>query len=1234
MPPFETECGGHSTRKTQNPADNCFRLLHLLKAFMFKLEVIVTTFRKLFCMKLPSQILLVITLVFGTVVSGYATVLVNDTWQDGDRTNPASPIYSENGTDADSDGDLESAWYCSSGAAMTTTPGHLFTALGTSSLSWTTYFTPEANPVTLVNAGEALQITWVFTPTTVGSGTSQNFRLAVVDTPSAARLTGNSSPGSAAYTGYAMFMNMATTLGGGTPFLLLERTAPGTSSAILSSSNPSVWTPLANGATSGNTGYASGTQYTFVMTLTRNATNGLDIVATMTGGSLNNTGSASVSFTDGTPNSFTYDTFGVRPSSASDSAAQFDTTLFKVEFISAATAPSITIDPQDQTALTGGNAAFNVLVAGNTPLSYQWYFNTNTSVNNATNSTLTLTNVQLTDAGDYFVVVTNSYGLATSGVATLTVNVPTGPSIVTQPQDQIVLPGQTAVFTVSAGGSRPLFYQWYFNTNTLLTNVTDDTLTITNVQAANAGVYSVVVSNLVNSVVSSNAILSLNTNPVAPFFTSQPVSLVVLIGGIASFTPVVSGTAPISYQWSKNDVPISGATSATLVLTNVQSTNSGSYTLTASNNVGSVTSDAAVLAVTTTMPVVNSAYDLVGFAQTTTGGGVIPESDTAYKKVFTALDLANAILSANETAGAVKVIEIMNDLDLGWNEVGAAVQTLGSTPFRAHATPKLHPRLLTTGVSLIDIKSKSGLTIFSANGATIRHACFNVKSTANIIIRNLKFDEMWEWDEDSKGKYDGNDWDFIDLGNAGTVSNIWIDHCTFTKAYDGETDIKQGSFGITFSWCKYMGDDGAANTNSWVRQQINYLEQSPSSYPMYNFLRTHGFSVEDIVTIIQGHDKTHLIGANDKDPQNAQHTVTFHHDWFMNPWDRLPRLRAGNVHNYNIYVDDTLGLAAKRLRDARANAMTTANRNTLNNTYSFNPFLNGSISTENGAVLVEKSVYIDCITPLRNNQTDPSDPTYTGKIKALDTIYQFDSTVVRGNSTDSGNPLGPFQAAIIPFSWNLPGNQLPYSYNMDDPSQLQTIVTSPTAGAGAGVLTWAKTNWLMTSYAPTAPIIVSDPQSQNVTTNQSATFIIVAGGSLPLRYQWYFNTNTPIANATNTSLRLANIQAADAGTYSVIVTNVAGAATSTNATLTVINPAPPKFSNGGITHLGNGSIQFSISGTAGQSYRLWASTNIALSPITNLWTLLTNDAFGNGPTIYTDSQATNFPKRFYIITVP
>ena len=473
------------------------------------------------------------------ILPGYATVLVSNVWNTGVRTYPAyndtnSP-YSEMGVDYNASGDFESAWFNGGGGTMTPSTGHLVTTVTSSSSSWTTYFTTESSPVTLAGAGDELKITWIFTPSGVAtSGTSQNFRLAVVDSPSASRLTSDGSPGSSTYAGYAMFMNMATTLGSSSSFQLMDRNAPGTSSAFLSSSGS--WTGVANGAGKNVTGYTSGTNYTFVMTFTRNASNGLDITATMTGGNFNNTDSATVSYSDSAPNTFTFDTFGVRPSDAADSAASFDTTLFEVEFIPGATPPSVTTDPQDQTVLVGQNANFNVLASGTFPLGYQWYYNTNTVLTNQTGSTLTVTNAQLTDAGGYSVIVSNAYGLATSAVAQLTVNVPDSTL------DYHAAAGsdgftreETPPSRVTAGGSEPLSYQWYFNTNTLLANATDPTLTITNVQPTNAGTYSVTVSNVAGGITSSNAVLTINTNPVAPVFTLQPASQVVLSGRHCQF---------------------------------------------------------------------------------------------------------------------------------------------------------------------------------------------------------------------------------------------------------------------------------------------------------------------------------------------------------------------------------------------------------------------------------------------------------------------------------------------------------------------------------------------------------------------------------------------------------------------------------------------------------------------------------------------------------------------------
>ena len=857
-----------------------------------------------------------------------------------------------------------------------------------------------------------------------------------------------------------------------------------------------------------------------------------------------------------------------------------------------AVAPTIVTSPVSQTVNLGGNASFSVAVSGTSPFTYQWQKDGEDIVG-ATNGTLSLSNVQATDAGSYAVVVSNAAGPVTSNTAALSVITP--PSIIVPPASQTVSVGGDVTFGVTATGTAPLSYQWKKNTVAIV-GATATTLSLSNVQSTDAASYTVTITNAAGFATSAAAVLTVDPLPSGPIITTQPSSQFATIGGTATFTVVVNGTAPFTYQWHKDGTDIVGATAATLSLTNAQPADIGSYTVTITNSLDSVTSNPATLGVAAGLP--NSAYNLAGFAQSTTGGGVIPETDAGYRKVTTPLEFITAL--ADKT-GAVKVIEITADLDLGYNEVDAAVRAIGI--FRAHATPKLHPRLITTGVSLIDIQEKANLTIFSANGATIRHATLNIKSSNNVILRNLRFDEMWEWDEASKGDYDKNDWDFVDLGNSGVVYDIWIDHCTFTKAYDGVSDIKKGSYNITFSWNKYVGDDGLTNANSFVRQQIAALEANPSAYPMYNFLRTNGFSVEDIVTILQGHDKTHLIGANSLATENAQHSVTFHHQWYMNPWDRLPRLRGGNVHNYNIYVDDELGRAAKALRDARVAAMTDTNAAKLGSsgTYNFNVFLNGSISTEGAAILVEKSFYRDCITPLRNNQTDITNSIYTGKILALDTICRMTdgngiSTTVRGNSTDADNPMGPFQAPAIAFSWNLPGGVLPYTYTMDDPANLPDIMA---IGAGAGRLGWAKENWLKTTYvdAAVSPSILTQPVSQTVNAGSAVTFNILAGGATG--YQWNKDA-APIAGATNPSLTLTDVQAADAGNYTATLSNSAGSTTSAVATLTVNAVAPTivtQPTSQSVSVAGSASFTVGASGTKPFSYQ-WSKNGSEISGAT------------------------------------
>lgn len=618
------------------------------------------------------------------------------------------------------------------------------------------------------------------------------------------------------------------------------------------------------------------------------------------------------------------------------------------------TAPEITLQPTNLTVLAGETASFYAAANGSAPLAYQWFFNTNTPLAGATNLILAVLSADATNEGSYSLRVTNSAGAVTSLVATLTVNVP--PVIQTQPANQSVLVSNSATFTVVAAGDAPLRYQWYFNTNTALTGATNSAFSLALTQTNDAGIYSVIVTNAFGAATSTLASLTVN----------QP------------------------------------------------STNTADF-------------------------------DLYGFGAPTIGGGLLPETDPNYRKVYTPGDLRLALANNN-----TKVIEIMNDLHLGWNEIGATNQT---GAFRVNATPLLHPVLLTSGVTLIDVQNKNGLTIFSANGATLRHAEFNLKRTHNVLIRNLKFDELWEWDEATKGDYDSKDWDFITIGDSGNCTNVWIDHCDFTKSYDGAVDVKGGANTVTISWCRFLADDGGPD--SFVRQQFLALETNGVAAPMFHFLRDNGFSLDDLVAISRSQKKGHLAGATEFDSDNANIKLTLHHNYYLNFQDRMPRLRAGNAHVYNCYQNNSEALAAKNLRDAKVAAISGGL-----GSYKFDVTLQAAISTEDGALLVERCHIVDTLAPLRNNQVNAADASYTGKIRAEDTIYTLNGSTFRGNTEDAGSTLVPVPAPSKPFSWN-GFTTLPYSYPVDDPA---TIAATITSHAGQGMIFWAKTNWLRTSY--------------------------------------------------------------------------------------------------------------------------------------------------------------------------
>jgi len=173
------------------------------------------------------------------------------------------------------------------------------------------------------------------------------------------------------------------------------------------------------------------------------------------------------------------------------------------------------------------------------------------------------------------------------------------PTITTQPANQTVTAGQTTTFTVVATGTATLSYQWQKNgVNIAGASLASYTTPATSTSDSGAQL-TAMVSNTAGSVTSGPATLTVTAAAVAPSITAQPASQTVTAGQTAPFSVAATGTAPLSYQWSKNGTAISGATASSYTTQATSTSDNGAqFTAVVSNTAGRVTSSAATLTVT------------------------------------------------------------------------------------------------------------------------------------------------------------------------------------------------------------------------------------------------------------------------------------------------------------------------------------------------------------------------------------------------------------------------------------------------------------------------------------------------------------------------------------------------------------------------------------------------------------------------------------------------------------
>ena len=288
------------------------------------------------------------------------------------------------------------------------------------------------------------------------------------------------------------------------------------------------------------------------------------------------------------------------------------------------TAPTISTQPDaTQTVASGGSATFTVVATGSPAPTYQWRVNGD-PISGATSASLTLLAVTTSNTGTYSVMVSNVAGSVTSSDAALTVTAPasggtggggtgtvapptggggtstpvvspdSAPVISVQPvASQAVGAGATVRMSVVASGAATLTYQWRKN-GVNVTGATSATLTLGSVTATDSGTYNVRVRNSIGTVVSTNSVLTVEASPV---IVQQPAPQYVSEGAPARFSVSVAAVPSASFQWRKNGVNIAGATSSSLSVPVVSSGDVGTYSVVASNSVGSTSSAGATLGI-------------------------------------------------------------------------------------------------------------------------------------------------------------------------------------------------------------------------------------------------------------------------------------------------------------------------------------------------------------------------------------------------------------------------------------------------------------------------------------------------------------------------------------------------------------------------------------------------------------------------------------------------------------
>jgi predicted aconitase with swiveling domain len=927
--------------------------------------------------------------------------------------------------------------------------------------------------------------------------------------------------------------------------------------------------------------------------------------------------------------------------------------------------PQIVAQPQSRTAVAGSDVTFSVNAIGNPPLTYQWRKGVSV-ISGATNASLVLTNVQVNDAGNYSVIVSNATGIAISQAATLTVvpradhdlsldfaiaagnpngvwsygwqgtlggafnlfthskfsydpagvpvevwdkpdSVPavqhnnSTTNVVVDGGEAIFLPETTWFYPGVQGQPEnfgvirfrvPMGRDGIYDLATTVRPVWDgptqrdaDFHVLRNgselfgiaLSGTNSATYTnrvglaggetidfVIGRGADNSfigtglkIVATLDLLSLT--PVAPTIVSQPTNQTVLAGGSASFAVTASGSLPLTYQWRKGVSVISGATNASLMLTNVQVNDAGNYWVVVSNDYGAAISEAATLT-------------------------VVPRADHDLSLDFAiAAGNPNGVWSYGWQGTLGGAFNLFTHSKFSYDPAGVPVEVWD----KPDSVPAVQHNNSTTNV-VVD----GGEAIFLPETTWFYPGVQGQPENFGVIRFRVPMgrDGIYDLATTVRPVWDGptqRDADFHVLRNGSELFGIALSG-TNSATYTNRVGLAGGE---TIDFVIGRGADNSfIGTGLKIVATLDLLSLTPVAPTI----------------VSQPTNQTVLAGGSASFAVTASGSLPLTYQWWKdgtliisatNASLAITNVQVSHVGSYSVVVSNVAGTATSQMATLTVfpapehaavvprtaeNIETPYGGGTLRDAGIRNQQVYGSVEFPQQPMLIEElrfrpdarfgraftatlaNIQINLSTTARNPGSLSS--TFSQNVGADDRI------VFQGSVSVSSQFIGPTNGPkafdiIVPLSQpylydpaggnlvidirNFSGSTASPVSGQTGPDSASRVIGSATAVTGTVDVGADAIQIVFSPGANLPPRILTQPRSQGGMEGSNVIFTVIAVGTAPLSYQWRFN-GVPILGATGASLTITNVEMSDAGLYSVAVENNFGGEVSSNAVLSIV----------------------------------------------------------------------------------